>query len=115
MSFSGTGRDGFILQHGDEERYEQPEQPRRPRSVADQPVQERRGDRVGRSHASAARWIRAGDRGRRPDAAAGQPAYAQIAADLHYTPPSFNAFDRLTDTDTRWQSNQDLGGASADD
>ena len=39
--------------------------------------------------------------------------YAQIAADLHYTPPSFNAFDRLTDTDTPWQSNQDLGGASA--
>jgi iron complex outermembrane recepter protein len=39
--------------------------------------------------------------------------YAQIAADLHYTPPSFNAFDRLTDTDTAWQSNQDLGGASA--
>ena len=26
--------------------------------------------------------------------------YAQIAADLDYTPPSFNAFDRLTDTDT---------------
>ena len=39
--------------------------------------------------------------------------YAGIAADLHYTPPSFNAFDRLTDTDTVWQSNQDLGGASA--
>ena len=26
--------------------------------------------------------------------------YAQIAADLGYTPPSYNAFDRLTDTDT---------------
>jgi iron complex outermembrane receptor protein len=38
--------------------------------------------------------------------------YAQIAADLGYTPPSFNAFDRLTDTDTTWQSNQDLGGAA---
>jgi iron complex outermembrane receptor protein len=38
--------------------------------------------------------------------------YAQIAADLGYTPPSFNAFDRLTDTDTPWRSNQDLGGAS---
>ena len=38
--------------------------------------------------------------------------YAQIAADLGYTPPSFNAFDRLTDIDTPWQSNQDLGGAS---
>jgi iron complex outermembrane recepter protein len=38
--------------------------------------------------------------------------YAQIAADLGYAPPSFNAFDRLTDTDTSWQSNQDLGGGS---
>jgi iron complex outermembrane receptor protein len=38
--------------------------------------------------------------------------YAQIAADLNYTPPSFNAFDRLTDTDTPWQSNQALGGSS---
>jgi iron complex outermembrane recepter protein len=38
--------------------------------------------------------------------------YAQIAADLHYTPPSFNAFDRVTDIDTPLQSNQDLGGAA---
>src|SRR6185436_5280560 len=39
--------------------------------------------------------------------------WEQIAADLGYAPASYNAFDRLTDTDTRWQSNQDLGGASA--
>ena len=39
--------------------------------------------------------------------------WEQIAADLGYTPASYNAFDRLTDTDTSWQSNQDLGGASA--
>ena len=38
--------------------------------------------------------------------------YAQIAADLNYTPPSFNAFDRLTDVDTPLRSNQELGGAS---
>jgi len=38
--------------------------------------------------------------------------WAQIISDLNYTPPSYNAFDRLTDTDTSWQSNQDLGGAS---
>ena len=38
--------------------------------------------------------------------------YPQIALDLGYTAPTFNAFDRLTDTDTAWQSNQDLGGAS---
>jgi iron complex outermembrane receptor protein len=38
--------------------------------------------------------------------------YARIAADLGYTAPSFDAFDRVTDTDTPWQSHQDLGGAS---
>src|SRR4030095_16569616 len=38
--------------------------------------------------------------------------WAAITADLGYTPPSYNAFDRLTDTDTSWQSNQDLGGAA---
>jgi iron complex outermembrane recepter protein len=38
--------------------------------------------------------------------------YAQIAADLGYTPPSFNAFDRLTDVDTPLRSSQDLGGSS---
>src|SRR5690606_14348971 len=29
-----------------------------------------------------------------------------------YTPPGSSPFDRLTDTDTPWQSNQDLGGVS---
>ena len=38
--------------------------------------------------------------------------YPQIAADLGYTPPSFNAFDRLTDVDSPLRSYQDLGGAS---
>ncbi len=38
--------------------------------------------------------------------------YPEIAADLGYAPPSFNAFDRLVDTDSPWQSNQDLGGSS---
>ncbi len=38
--------------------------------------------------------------------------YPQIAADLGYTPPSFNAFDRVTDVDTPLRSYQDLGGAS---
>jgi iron complex outermembrane receptor protein len=38
--------------------------------------------------------------------------YAAIAADLHYTPPSFNAFDRLTDVDSALRSHQDLGGTS---
>jgi len=38
--------------------------------------------------------------------------YAQIAADLGYTPPSFNAFDRVTDVDSAIRSYQDLGGSS---
>src|SRR6185436_3098263 len=38
--------------------------------------------------------------------------YPRIAADLNYTAPSFNAFDRLTDVDTPLRSYQDLGGAS---
>jgi iron complex outermembrane recepter protein len=38
--------------------------------------------------------------------------YPQIAADLGYAPPSFNAFDRLTDVDTPLRSYQDLGGAA---
>jgi iron complex outermembrane receptor protein len=38
--------------------------------------------------------------------------YAQIAADLGYSAPSANAFDRVTDTDTAWESHQDLGGTS---
>ena len=38
--------------------------------------------------------------------------YAQIAADLGYTAPSFNAFDRATDVDTALRSYQDIGGTS---
>ncbi len=38
--------------------------------------------------------------------------YPQIAADLGYVAPSFNAFDRVTDADTALQSFQDLGGVS---
>jgi iron complex outermembrane receptor protein len=38
--------------------------------------------------------------------------YPQIAADLGYTPPSFNAFDRLTDVDTALRSYQDLAGSA---
>jgi iron complex outermembrane receptor protein len=42
-------------------------------------------------------------------------AYRQFGAiikDLNYTLPSQNAFDRLTDSDTPWKSDNDLGGAS---
>jgi iron complex outermembrane receptor protein len=38
--------------------------------------------------------------------------YAAIAADLGYAPPSFNAFDRVTDVDTALRSYQDMGGVA---
>ncbi len=38
--------------------------------------------------------------------------YPQIAADLGYTAPSLNAFDRVTDVDTPMRSYQELGGTS---
>ena len=38
--------------------------------------------------------------------------YPEIAADLSYAAPSFNAFDRVTDIDTASRSYQDLGGSS---
>ena len=42
-------------------------------------------------------------------------AYRQfnaIIADLKYSPPSLNAFDRVIDHDTPWKSGNDLGGGS---
>jgi iron complex outermembrane recepter protein len=44
-----------------------------------------------------------------------RPAYSQfnqIIADLGYTLPSTNPFDRKIDQDTPWRSYQDMGGAS---
>jgi iron complex outermembrane receptor protein len=38
--------------------------------------------------------------------------YQALADYFGYAPPSFNAFDRLTDADTYHQSNQDVGGLS---
>ncbi|MEA1786591.1 TonB-dependent receptor [Arenibacter sp. GZD96] len=38
--------------------------------------------------------------------------FEQIIADLNYTLPSRNPFDRVIDHDTPWRSNQDLGGIS---
>ncbi len=47
-----------------------------------------------------------------PTLRAANRQYAAIAASLGYTPPSFNAFDRLTDIDSAMRSYQDLGGTS---
>jgi iron complex outermembrane receptor protein len=38
--------------------------------------------------------------------------FGAIIADLNYSPPSYNAFDRVVDHDTPWNSGNDLGGAS---
>ena len=47
-----------------------------------------------------------------PTLRAGNRQFSQIAADLGYSLPSSNPFDRMIDTDTPWQSEQDYGGAS---
>ncbi|MCR6721808.1 MAG: TonB-dependent receptor [Chitinophagaceae bacterium] len=39
--------------------------------------------------------------------------FPAIIADLGYTVPSYNAFDRVVDHDTPWKSGNDLGGVSA--
>jgi len=38
--------------------------------------------------------------------------FPAMAADLNYTPPSYNAFDRVTDVDSPMRSYQSLGGSS---
>ena len=47
-----------------------------------------------------------------PTLRAANRQFAQIAADLSYTLPSTNPSDRVIDTDTVWQGEQDYGGAS---
>jgi iron complex outermembrane receptor protein len=47
-----------------------------------------------------------------PTLRAANRQWAQIAADLHYAPPSYNAFDRVSDVDSPLRSYQDLGGTS---
>ncbi len=50
-----------------------------------------------------------------PTLRAANRQYAALVDYFGYAPPSFNAFDRLTDADTYHQSNQDFGGASITD
>lgn len=47
-----------------------------------------------------------------PTLRAANRQYAAIAADLGYTPPSADPFDRATDADTPHRSYQDVGGVS---
>ncbi|MGC4081395.1 MAG: TonB-dependent receptor [Vicinamibacterales bacterium] len=47
-----------------------------------------------------------------PTLRAANRQWAAIAADLNYTVPSYNPYDRLTDVDTPLRSYQDLGGTA---
>jgi iron complex outermembrane receptor protein len=47
-----------------------------------------------------------------PTRRAANRQFPQIAAELGYSLPSSNPFDRLIDTDTPWRGEQDYGGAS---
>jgi iron complex outermembrane receptor protein len=47
-----------------------------------------------------------------PTQRAANRQWAAIAVDLGYSPPSYDAFDRVTDVDTSLRSYQDLGGAT---
>ncbi|MGE0592567.1 MAG: TonB-dependent receptor [Vicinamibacterales bacterium] len=46
-----------------------------------------------------------------PTLRAANRQWAQIAQDLGYAPPSYNAFDRVTDVDSPIRSNQNMGGS----
>ena len=112
VSFSGTGRDGFILNTATDDHTNSlnnlgilgqltfvPSKQVALTVGADHTRQ--RPDGYAQVVAGVAPTLRPANR-----------QYQQIAADLGYATPSFNAFDRVTDTDTSWQSNQELGGAS---
>lgn len=112
LSFSGTGRDGFLLNTTSGSRTNSLHNvgvrgqvllvpSTRLSLVAAVDHTRQRPDGYAQAIAGVAPTMRPADR-----------QFPQIAADLGYVPPSFNAFDRVVDTDAPWQSNQDLGGAS---
>ena len=115
------GRAGLFLRHAarrhDRQRqdpgaHQHAEQPRPQGPVALRAVGRARSHAGARRHAPAPRRLHAGGRGVAPTLRPPNRQYPQIAAELGYTPPSFNAFDRMTDVDSPLRSYQDLGGAS---
>ena len=109
----GTQRDGTVYSTATQQRRERSQQPGRQGPGAVRAVGQDRDHGDGGLHAPAARRAtRRSSRASRPRCAPPNRQYPQIAADLGYTPPSFNAFDRLTDVDTPLRSYQDLGGSS---
>ncbi len=113
LSFSGTQRDGTVQNTTTQRRRERSRTIWALRGQLLFAPSDKLAITRGRGpHAPAAGRLHAGGRRRRADAAPANRQYPQIAADLGYTAPSFNAFDRLTDVDTPLRSYQDLGGAS---
>ena len=113
LSFSGTQRDGMVRNVVTGDDRERPQQPRRARSGAVRAVRPHWRSRwPSITRGSGRRATRRSSPAWRRRCATPNRQYAQIAADLGYTAPSFNAFDRVTDIDTPLRSNQDLGGAS---
>ena len=113
LSFSGTQRDGTLYNTAHAGRRERSQQSGRQGPGAVRPVGQDR-DHGGRGpHAPAPRGLHAGGRGRRADAARPRTGSTRRSPPISaIPPPSFNAFDRLTDIDTPMRSYQDLGGAS---
>ena len=112
LSFAGTGRDGFVLNTSTQEDTNSLNNlgirgqllfapSKRLAVIAAVDHTRQRPEGYAQMVAGVAPTLRPANR-----------QYAAIAADLGYAPPSFNAFDRLVDTDSLWQSNQDLGGSS---
>ncbi|MFV5703815.1 TonB-dependent receptor [Flavobacterium sp. XS2P12] len=112
LSFSGTQRDGLI------------ENVATGKSVNDLNNQGVRGQLLYRPSDNTDILLAADFSRQRPDGYAQVVAgvaptkrapyrqFEQIIADLNYTLPSQNAFDRKIDHDTPWRSGQDLGGIS---
>lgn len=112
LSFSGTQRDGLI------------ENVATGKSVNDLNNQGVRGQLLYRPSDNTDILLAADFSRQRPDGYAQVVAgvaptkrapyrqFEQIIADLNYTFPSQNAFDRKIDHDTPWRSGQDLGGIS---
>ena len=112
LSFSGTQRDGTIYNTGTPNDVNDLNNLGAQGPAAVRAVGQDRDHGDGRLHAPAPRGLHPGGGGVAPTLRTANRQYPQIAADLGYTPPSFNAFDRLTDIDTPLRSYQDLGGAS---
>ena len=112
LSFSGTQRDGTLVNVVTQQRRERSQQPGNSGPGDVHSIGKNRDNRGGDYTRQRAKCDTQVVAGVAPTLRPANRQYAQIAADLGYTAPSFNAFDRLTDVDTQIRSYQDLGGVS---